>query len=662
MYPSWHILSPKSALRLSLIITGLLCAFPTVSEAARAGGGTTTTMVLSYAYSPPRWIARCDPLNVRGFQLDVMFDPARAHLDQTVGMKGIIYKFPFMQTTPPNFGELGFGLLQDVAGGTSTTSPGDVDIFELQFIDLHPELPIDAVPFTVFASSNDFIVGFDPVTMMTVIFGFGQIAPTTRTVPTGVEPHIWDPDTLYDNGTTGGAGTWDTSSNSWDDVPGPQPPPPPASDTPWDNATHANDIAVFGGNPGSGIVTVAVPISAGGFQFDNSGYNIQGNFIGLSAPPGRTPIIDTGANNAMISSTIVGNGFTKVGTGTLALTGANNYTGATTVNAGTLLVNNTAGSGTGNSAVMVNSGGVLGGTGAIAGPVNVNSSAAVLGGNGATASGALTIASSLNLNPGSIIELALGAAGAHSTLNRAAGNWTFAPNQAFTFINVGAQPGFYDNIITGLAADPGGVASWMITSPGFAGTFFYDGAGHIDLNITAAPPVLQLTTAVSRKTHGAAGTFDVPLPPSSPFGVECRSGGGSGDHSLVFTFTNPVVSGSANVATMGTGSVSGSPVFAGNTMTVDLTNVTDVQLITVTLSGVTDSFAQVLPDTAVTAKILLGDTNGNSSVNAGDVAQTKAQSGNVTGAGNFRNDTNVTGSINAGDVGQVKANSGHSLP
>ena len=35
MYPSWHILSPKSALRLLLIITSLLCAFPTVSEAAR---------------------------------------------------------------------------------------------------------------------------------------------------------------------------------------------------------------------------------------------------------------------------------------------------------------------------------------------------------------------------------------------------------------------------------------------------------------------------------------------------------------------------------------------------------------------------------------------------------------------------------------------------
>ena len=179
------------------------------------------------------------------------------------------------------------------------------------------------------------------------------------------------------------------------------------------------------------------------------------------------------------------------------------------------------------------------------------------------------------------------------------------------------------------------------------------------LTVTGGAPPLTLSSAVSRKTHGGAGTFDVNLPLSSPFGVECRSG--AAGHTLVFTFSNPVVSGNASVTT-GIGTVSGSPVFSGNTMTVNLTGVTDVQLITVTLSGVTDSFAQVLPNTPVSAKILLGDTTNNSTVNAGDVAQTKGQSGNVAGAGNFRNDTNVTGSINAGDVGQVKANSGHTLP
>ena len=93
--------------------------------------------------------------------------------------------------------------------------------------------------------------------------------------------------------------------------------------------------------------------------------------------------------------------------------------------------------------------------------------------------------------------------------------------------------------------------------------------------------------------------------------MECRSGGAGGNHSFVFTFTNNVMSGSATVATTGTGSFAGSPVFSGNTMTVNLTGVSDVQLITVTLSGVTDSFAQVLPETAVSVNMLGGDTSGN---------------------------------------------------
>ena len=58
----------------------------------------------------------------------------------------------------------------------------------------------------------------------------------------------------------------------------------------------------------------------------------------------------------------------------------------------------------------------------------------------------------------------------------------------------------------------------------------------------AAP--LQLTTAVSHKTHGSAGDFAIPLPLAGEPGVECRSSGGA--HTLVFTFNNNVVSGNAS--------------------------------------------------------------------------------------------------------------------
>ena len=60
-------------------------------------------------------------------------------------------------------------------------------------------------------------------------------------------------------------------------------------------------------------------------------------------------------------------GITKNGPGTmnLARPGGNSYSGITTVNAGTLLVNNTTGSGTGSGLVVVNPGAIFGGSGHI---------------------------------------------------------------------------------------------------------------------------------------------------------------------------------------------------------------------------------------------------------------------------------------------------------
>ena len=62
-------------------------------------------------------------------------------------------------------------------------------------------------------------------------------------------------------------------------------------------------------------------------------------------------------------------------------------------------------------------------------------------------------------------------------------------------------------------------------------------------------------------------------------------------------------------------------------MTVNLTGVTDVQKITVTLSNVTDSFSQVLPDTTVSMNVLMGDATGNKLVNSSDVSVVKSQGG-----------------------------------
>ena len=65
-----------------------------------------------------------------------------------------------------------------------------------------------------------------------------------------------------------------------------------------------------------------------------------------------------------------GGSLTKIGTGTLTLSGGSTYTGGTMVTEGILRVRNTVGSATGTAAVNVN-GGTLGGNGIIAGTVTV---------------------------------------------------------------------------------------------------------------------------------------------------------------------------------------------------------------------------------------------------------------------------------------------------
>ena len=192
---------------------------------------------------------------------------------------------------------------------------------------------------------------------------------------------------------------------------------------------------------------------------------------------------------------------------------------------------------------------------------------------------------------------------------------------------------------------------------------FFKTGSPISVGIQAPAPdscnQLQIISAVSRMTHGGAGNFDIDLPLSGASGVECRNG--SGNHAIIVSFSNTVVSGNANL-TSGVGSISGSPSFNNNKITINLAGVADVQKITVTLTDVTDSFAHVMPSTAVSMNMLIGDTNGNKTVNASDVGQTKAQSARPVTTANFREDVTPNGAINASDIIQVKANTGRSVP
>ncbi|MGN6371258.1 MAG: autotransporter-associated beta strand repeat-containing protein [Phycisphaerae bacterium] len=95
-----------------------------------------------------------------------------------------------------------------------------------------------------------------------------------------------------------------------------------------------------------------------------------------------------------------GGSVVKTGGGNLTLAGNNTYTGGTTVNAGTLFVNNTSGSGTGTGPVVVTAGG-LGGSGTVAGDVTINSGAHLAPGNDNV--GTLHLGN-LTLSSGSILD------------------------------------------------------------------------------------------------------------------------------------------------------------------------------------------------------------------------------------------------------------------
>jgi fibronectin-binding autotransporter adhesin len=83
-----------------------------------------------------------------------------------------------------------------------------------------------------------------------------------------------------------------------------------------------------------------------------------------------------------VNASLAGAGaLTKSTSGTVTLSAASSYTGGTTINAGTLRINNASGSATGSGTVTVNNGGFLSGAGTIYGPVVVNNGGTIAPGD-----------------------------------------------------------------------------------------------------------------------------------------------------------------------------------------------------------------------------------------------------------------------------------------
>jgi autotransporter-associated beta strand protein/adhesin HecA-like repeat protein len=139
----------------------------------------------------------------------------------------------------------------------------------------------------------------------------------------------WD-NTTGNNRIDNGSGTWNTTNKTWTFNKG-------ITDLVW----RPGATAIFGGNPGTGVagtVTVSGIQTVQALVFNPSA---TGNFTLTGGTITNISGLITANDTATISSTLAGtSGLTLVGTKLITITAATTYTGSTTVNSGTLVLNN----------------------------------------------------------------------------------------------------------------------------------------------------------------------------------------------------------------------------------------------------------------------------------------------------------------------------------
>ena len=172
----------------------------------------------------------------------------------------------------------------------------------------------------------------------------------------------------------------------------------------------------------------------------------------------------TGAGNGDLNYILPGSGgLLKTGTGNWSLTVSNTYTGATTIDAGTLTVLGRIG----NSATTVNTGGTLAGTGSIGGAVTVGLGGKLSAGNAAI--GLLTISNSLTLQPDSTtlvevnktsgtndVVVVTGTANYGGTLSVTNLSGTLAAGNRFKIFSAASASGDFANV----TGSPGANLGW----------------------------------------------------------------------------------------------------------------------------------------------------------------------------------------------------------
>ncbi|HUO10822.1 MAG TPA: autotransporter-associated beta strand repeat-containing protein [Phycisphaerae bacterium] len=404
------------------------------------------------------------------------------------------------------------------------------------------------------------------------------------------------------------------------------------------NFTLSNNATVTIGSggiaTGSGTYTLA---SSGGTIAAAASWATTANMALTNTTTFRSADGSSNPFDITLNGSLSGTGtIIKTGGGNLTLGGNNSYSGNTTVSAGSLFVNNTAGSGTGTGSVTVNTA-TLGGSGTITGDVTINSGSHLAPGNnnvGTLNLGNVTLASgsildfdfntaanslanltgSLTINGGGINLYTEGTTNAFDT------NGTY---NLFQF--AGSVPGNFNTlqILNGVAGvtytlgstahditltisgGSGGVG-WAVDAGGSWGTSSNWSGGIPSGNTAVFPNVLSAPRTVtldgSRTVTG--------LSFNSPFGYTVAQGSGG---SLILD------NGSGNVSVTdfaGPHTIS-APVVLNSTTNITTTNMAD----TLTFSGVVSGAGNVSVSGSGTV-IISGNAN--------------TLSGTITNSGNLQ--------------------------
>jgi len=397
-----------------------------------------------------------------------------------------------------------------------------------------------------------------------------------------------------------GGGTWSTSvsgTNWWDGT----------ANVAWPNLTTSS--AIFGAGSGAaGTVTVGDTVTTNGITFNSPGsgaYTLTGGTISLA---GTTPTI-TANSAASIGSILSGSaGLTKTGSGMLTLSGANSYSGATTISQGTLKAGSAAALPAA-TALTVNSTGVLDLNG-------FNATVASLAAGAATAkitnsvvgTGTLTI-SNFNAAVTTLIEdggagqkVALVVAGVQSTPNFANTNNTFSGGLT---ISSAASTRLWNGTITTTLNGDGSIQSSNL------------GTGTVTIGTTTGGAQFALTAANTNVYNPLV--FNAATYADGGFAAFRADSTGNVLHGQLTANLSP-----ANFATGGTGAVTARGQITGsNGLRLKTSN------ITVTLSNTSASLNNYQGTTTVEALTTL-------SLAATDQIPNGASTGNVALDGTLR--------------------------